>query len=135
MRVVNRTAVTIVGAKPYIDWMRDTDADFNKGAITVPRVRAYGSAFLLPEFELEEDLQEWVEDNVTWLFEFQLAAWTENESTWPAPRDLHTFREWFRVDVHSVVVDVADDDIEGEELYKAMEDRHASAPCVFQVQG
>src|SRR6185295_1085094 len=116
MRVINRTAVTIVGAKPYIDWMRDTDADFNKGAITVPRVKAYGSAFLLPEFELEEDLQEWVEDNVSWLFEFQLAAWTENESTWPATRDIRAFREWFRVDVHSVVVDVSDDDIEGEEL-------------------
>ena len=74
MRVVNRTAVTIIGAKPYLDWMRDTDADFNKGAITVPRAKAYGSAFLLPEFELEEDLREWVEDNVTWLFEFQLGG-------------------------------------------------------------
>jgi len=30
--------------------------------------------------------------------------------------DLKTFREWFRIDVHSVVVDVADDDIEGVEL-------------------
>ena len=116
MRVVNRTAVTIIGAKPYLDWMRDTDADFNKGAITVPRVKAYGSAFLLPEFELEEDLREWVEDNVTWLFEFQLAAWTEVESTWPATRDLRTFKEWFTVDIHSVVVDIGDDDIEGEEL-------------------
>ena len=116
MRVVNRTAVTIIGAKPYLDWMRDTDADFNKGAITVPRAKAYGSAFLLPEFELEEDLREWVEDNVTWLFEFQLAAWTENESTWPAARDIRAFRAWFRVDVHSVVVDVGEDDIEGEEL-------------------
>src|SRR3989442_1144984 len=83
MRVVNRTAVTITGAKPYIDWMRRTDADFNKGAITVPRVKAYGSAFLLPEFGLEEDLQEWVEENALWLFEFQLAAWTEIEATWP----------------------------------------------------
>ena len=33
--------------------------------------------FLLPEFELEDDLREWVEDNVTWLFEFQLAAWRD----------------------------------------------------------
>ena len=98
MRVVNRTAVTITGAQPFIDWMRDTDADFNRGAITVPRAKAYGSAFLLPEFDLEEDLQEWVKDNVAWMFDFK------------------TFREWFRVDIHSVVVDVADDDIEGEEL-------------------
>jgi hypothetical protein len=61
-------------------------------------------------------VQEWVEDNASWLFEFQLASWTEDEATWPATRDLKTFRDWFRVDIHNVVVDVADDDIEGEEL-------------------
>ena len=49
-------------------------------------------------------------------FELQLAAWTEDESAWPATRDLKTFREWFRIDVHSVVVDVPDDEIEGEEI-------------------
>jgi hypothetical protein len=116
MRVVNRTAVTITGAQPYLDWMRQTDADFNKGAITVSRAKAYGSAFLLPEFDLEEDLQEWVEENASWLFEFQLSAWTDDEASWPATRDLATFRAWFRIDIHSVVVDVGDDDIEGEEL-------------------
>jgi len=116
MRVINRTAVTITGAKPYIDWTRQTDADANKGAITVARARTYGSAFLLPEFELEEDVQEWVEDNAAWIFEFQLVAWTDDETTWPQKRDLVSFREWFNIEIHSVVVDVADDDIEGEEL-------------------
>ncbi len=116
MRVINRTAVTIVGAKPYVNWTLQKEADVNKGTLTVARARTYGSAFLLPEFELEEDLQEWVEENAMWLFEFQLAAWSDDESSWPATRDLKTFREWFRIDVHSVVVDVADDDIEGVEL-------------------
>lgn len=116
MRVINRTAVTLVGAKPYQDWTRQKDADFNKGTVTVARAKTFGSAFLLPELELEEDVQEWVEDNARWLFEFQLAAWTEDESTWPANRDWQTFREWFRIDIHNVVVDVADDEIEGEEL-------------------
>jgi hypothetical protein len=116
MRVINRTAVTLVGDRPYLEWTKSRDADFNKGTLTVARTKAYGSAFLLPEFELEEDLQEWVEENATWLFELQLAAWTEDESAWPATRDLKTFREWFRIDVHSVVVDVPDDDIEGEEI-------------------
>jgi len=118
MRVVNRTAVTITGAQPYIDWMKQTDANFAKGgvAVVVPRTKAYGSAFLLPEFDIEVDLQEWVEENAAWLFDFQLSAWTEDESAWPATRDLKTFKEWFRVDIHSVVVDVGDDDIEGEEL-------------------
>ena len=107
MRVINRTAVTITGAQPYIDWMRDTDADFNRGAITVPRAKAYGSAFLLPEFDLEEDLQEWVEDNVAWLFEFQLVGVDRRRGdAGRETRDLKTFREWFRIDIHSVVVDV-----------------------------
>src|SRR5580704_9461151 len=116
MQLLNRTAITIVGAEPYLQWTRQQDADLNRGTLTVGHVKTYGSAFLLPEFELEEDLQEWVEDNATWLFEFQLSAWTEDEATWPATRDLKTFRDWFRIDIHSVVVDVADDEIEGEEL-------------------
>ena len=116
MRVINRTAVTLVGAKPYLDWTRATEAAFDTGALRVVRARTFGSAFLLPEFELEEDVQEWVEENAGWLFDFQLAAWTENESEWPVTRDLKTFREWFRIDIHNVVVDIADDEIEGEDL-------------------
>jgi len=116
MRLINRTAITLVGAKPYLDWTREKDAAFNTGALTVARARTYGSAFLLPELELEEDVIEWVEENASWLFEFQLAAWTDDESSWPSPRDLKTFKEWFRIDIHNVVVDVADDEIEGEEL-------------------
>ena len=48
MRVVNRTAVTVVGAKPFIDWTLKTDADSNRGAVTVARAKTFGSAFLLP---------------------------------------------------------------------------------------
>jgi hypothetical protein len=113
--VVNRIAISLTGAEPYLQWTKTCDADADQGMLTVARGKPYGSAFLLPEFELEEDVQEWIEENAVWLFEFQLSAWTDDESSWPA-RDLRTFREWFRVDIHSVVVDMADDDIEGEEL-------------------
>jgi hypothetical protein len=116
MRVINRTAVTVVGAGPYLDWTREREADVNRGTLTVARAKTFGSAYLLPELELEEDVQEWIEENAESLFEFQLAAWTDDESSWPPTRDLKTFREWFRVDIHNVVVDVADTDIEGEEL-------------------
>jgi hypothetical protein len=116
MRVVNRTAISVTGAKPYLDWTSQHDADVDKGVLTVARAKPYGSAILLPEFELEEDVHEWLEENAVWLFEFQLASWTDDESSWPVTRDVKTFREWFRVDVLSVVVDVGDDEIEGEEL-------------------
>ena len=37
MRVINRTAITIVGAQPYIKWTLQKEADFNKGTLTVAR--------------------------------------------------------------------------------------------------
>ena len=52
MRVVNRTAVTLVGAQPFIDWTLQTDSDADSGALTVARAKTFGSAFLLPELEL-----------------------------------------------------------------------------------
>jgi hypothetical protein len=129
MRVINRTAITVVGAQPYVDWTRSRDMVFapakegrtpaagNGGmSVSIPRAKPYGSAYLLPEGVEEEDLLEWIEDNYATLFESQLSAWTEDESAWPERRDLKTFREWFRVDLHSVVVDVSDDEIEGEEI-------------------
>lgn len=116
MRVVNRTAITVVGAQPYVDWTLSRDADFARGQIIVARTRPYGTAYLLPEFDEEADLLEWVEENFDWIFEFQLSSWTEDESAWPADRSLKTFREWFRVEIHSVVVDASDEDIDGVEL-------------------
>lgn len=119
MRVINRTAVTIVGADPYLEWTRTRDAAFASSQelrLLVPRARPYGSAYLLPDTVEEEDLFEWVEDNYATLFESQLSAWTEDESAWPKTRDLKMFRQWFRIDIHSVVVDVGEDEIEGEDV-------------------
>jgi hypothetical protein len=126
MRVINRTAITVVGAQPYVDWTRARDVAFapkegrataaGNGGVSIPRTKPYGSVYLLPEGVEEEDLLEWIEDNYATLFESQLSAWTEDESAWPERRDLQTFREWFRVDLHSVVVDVSGDEIEGEEI-------------------
>src|SRR5258708_23910981 len=93
MRVLNRTAVSVVGADPYIAWTRRTDADADKGALTVRRAKPYGAAFLLPEFELEEDVRDWVEENAAFIFEVQLAAWTDDETSWPATLGLPTFRD------------------------------------------
>jgi hypothetical protein len=116
MRVINRIAISVTGADPYVNWTLQTDSAADRGTLTVARAKPFGTACLLPELELEEDVQEWIEENATWLFEFQLANWTDDETAWPPTRDLKTFRQWFRIDIHSVVVDMADDEIEGEEL-------------------
>jgi hypothetical protein len=116
MRILNRTAVTVIGAQPFLEWTLSRDADFNKGTLTVVRTKPYGTAYLLPELDDESDVEEWIEDNYSWLFEFQLSTWTQDESAWPPLRDLKTFREWFRTDIHSTVVDVVDEDADEDDL-------------------
>ena len=119
MRLINRTAVSVVGAEPYVEWTRSRDAAFAPAkelSVSVPRAKPFGSVYLLPEGVEEEDLLEWIEDNYAVLFESQLSAWTEDESAWPQERDLEMFKEWFHVNIHTVVIDAADDDVEGEEL-------------------
>ena len=80
MRVVNRTAISLVGEAPFVEWTLANDSDANKGALTVARAKPYGTVILLPEFELEEDIQEWVEENASWLFDLQLGATPEDWS-------------------------------------------------------
>ncbi len=128
MRVVNRTAITLTGLEPYTDWMHGRDREFptpersqhggghDEPVLMVAPAKAYGAAILLPEFDNEEDVIEWVEENYEWLFQFQLSAWTEDEDAWPQERDLAMFKAWFEVNIHTIVVDAADDDIEGDDV-------------------
>ena len=55
MRVLNRIAVGITAKQPYIDWTRKHDADATRGQLTVrvATTKPYGTAILLPEFEVE----------------------------------------------------------------------------------
>jgi len=114
MRLLNRTAITIRPRQPYLDWANA----FSDGGPTlqVARARTYGTAFLLPEAEFESEVEEWIEENAGWLFEFQLSAWSEDESQWPGDRTAKKFAEWFDVEIHDAVVDLAEEDLEVEDL-------------------
>jgi hypothetical protein len=99
MRLINRTAVTLIGAKPYLEWTLQKEAAFQADTLRVVRPRTFGSAFLLPEFELEEDVLEWVE---------RTPAGCSSSSLPRGPRTIgvagHARSEdvpqWFRIDIH-----------------------------------
>src|ERR1044071_5039274 len=61
MRLINRTAVSVVGAEPYVEWTRSRDAAFAPAkelSVSVPRAKPFGSVYLLPDGVEEEDLLE-----------------------------------------------------------------------------
>jgi len=50
------------------------------------------------------------------IFEYELAAWMADESTWPAKRDYKAFVEWFDAECHINVCDISDEDFHCESL-------------------
>jgi hypothetical protein len=50
------------------------------------------------------------------IFEEQLDGWYRVPPLWPTRRDLNAFDHWFEWSFHSVVVDLCDGPLLGEEL-------------------
>ena len=52
-----------------------------------------------------------MEQNYDLLFEQELVEWFQDEGQWPATRDFSIFLEWFAVEFHSMVLDVAEGEL------------------------
>jgi hypothetical protein len=106
---VNRSVAVIKPRQPFFDWLRNTpDWDLD---LTLDNLRVDCTALLIPEFDEPEDAVNYVDERFEQIFEMELASWYEDKKLWPPKRDLKTFWEWFDVELHSVVVDVPDEDI------------------------
>jgi hypothetical protein len=102
MSDIYRSAITVIRKQPYIDWAndegREDDVSFPSGdRRTVYLVPESGSGVAAAEL-----LDEFWQD----IFEDELAAWSENEAVWPAPRTRELFDAWFDLELTEAVVDL-----------------------------
>ena len=84
--------------------------------LTIAEVNQHSNVYLVSEEFNEEDSKNKVYKNWEFYFENELFDWYTNEDLWPNNRSLKMFKEWFDVNVHSMLFDLADDDIEKEEM-------------------
>ncbi len=64
------------------------------------------TVFLIPELEEPDATRAYVDEHFDTFFTHVLEVHCPNFSLWPRPRTATKFREWFRVRVHSLVLDV-----------------------------
>jgi len=64
-----------------------------------PMSRGEQTAYLVPDFEDDEEEQAMLDKVYIQVFENELYGWHTDESVWPATRDLETFREWFSIEL------------------------------------
>jgi len=77
MRAVNRSAVVVVPKQPFLDWLHRVDS--SSGKLTLTDLANDPSIYLLPECDLESELELHFEKACPKIFEDQLNGWYRAE--------------------------------------------------------
>ncbi len=104
---INRKLVVLLPKEPFLQWVME--ADPKPMDWTLEQLREDPDAFLIPDdaAECSEDARRWVERRWRMFFDHILGDWYTDEVLWPTGRSLKMFREWFDVQYHSMVWDLA----------------------------
>ena len=104
MSFLHRAAVTITRKQPYVDWANRTAEGTDEPVVYPEEDRR--TVYLVPNFDGEptagEVLAEFWED----IFEEELAAWMEDEDSWPEVRTRAVFDAWFDAELTDAVIDL-----------------------------
>ena len=108
MYEINRSLAIIKPKQQFLDWLMTCIDPVPE--ITLEELRRDATALLIPECDDEESALQFVYSNFSELFERELEDWVVDEGLWPAGRTLKLFKEWFDIEVHSMVTDMVEDD-------------------------
>ncbi len=114
MIAINRTAIVVKPAQPFLDWLHR--ADPTSKDLSLDDLQREATVYLLPEMDNEAEALECLEEFCGQMFEEQLDGWYRVPSAWPGRRDLEAFDHWFAWGFHSMVVDPGDEELLQEEI-------------------
>ena len=108
--MINRSAVIIRPAQPYVDWAAKLD---DSGLLPDPNGEP--TIYLLREYH--DDVEGWahLSECFDTIFDAELHGWHTLESEWPAKRTFAMFREWFQVSLGSCIEDLCQGPIVDDE--------------------
>ncbi len=117
---INRTVVLLMPREPFLEWLND--ADPTEVPLTPEDLRDDNNVFLIPQFNDGPDSMKWIEKHWSVLFEHMLLEWMVDEAMWPENRTLEMFRDWFEVEIHTMVWDLSDEPLLVEDWQEKDED-------------
>ena len=94
--------------KPFLVWANGVVDDH--GDFTMKEMEDDCAVFLMEDYEEDREKEGILKKHHKEIFEAELGGWCTDESMWPTIRDYKTFKQWFRVEFHSMVFDLQKDD-------------------------
>ncbi|WP_432377560.1 hypothetical protein [Duganella sp. P38] len=103
---INRHLIILMPKQPVLDWIMRVDP--NPPSLTLEQLRQEQNAFLVHDaLDGQQDAEKWVKRSWQVFFEGYLNEWYTVESWWPQKRTYKMFKDWFEVQYHSMVWDLA----------------------------
>jgi len=118
---INRHLIILMPKQAVLDWIMRVDP--NPPNITLAQLRLEQNAFLVTDaLDGQEDAEKWVQRRWQMFFEGFLDEWYTVESWWPQKRTYKMFKDWFEVQYHSMVWDMAASEPIGYEDWDSPDD-------------
>jgi hypothetical protein len=102
MTEIDRIALIIRPTQKFIDWLVSITAE---ESLLNDHIGQDPTVVLIPIFESDEELTDYINENCRKWMEFEFASWCMHEKDWPEGRDGETFQEYFDLEILSLVVD------------------------------
>jgi len=112
MHTINRSVAIIKPKQPFVDWIYSQSSP--EDMISLEDVREDCMAVLMPQYDYDQEAIGYIEKLCTWIFETHLKEEFRKKKNWPIKRDYETFKKWFDVELHSIIFDSYEFDIEKE---------------------
>lgn len=78
---------------------------------TIEQLRADCSVFLVPQFDEPEAVVSYFDERYRQIFEAELAGWDIDKDKWPQDMGLKAFWEFFDIEIHDMVLDMEEADL------------------------
>ena len=114
VKIVNRCAITVEPRQAFMEWAQQLQPDQN----LPPRAFEHG-LYLLPEYESREEAIGLLEQGYEEIFCSELETWSTDPETWPSPRSLALFQEWFAFRFFDLVGDQSQEPLAHYEVNEA----------------
>lgn len=114
---VDRSAVILLPTEAFLQWLNDKEKNHeNAVVLTLAQIRSNCTVLLVPEYDTPEEAIAYIDRHFLDLFQAELASWYADEEQWPADMSLQAFWTFFEVQVHDMVIDLLEDEINNSQL-------------------
>jgi len=105
MFVVDRIVAILRPTTKMLHWIKDLPNA--PDSMTIKNFQTDCTTLLLPPFESPKQADAYLKQIYEGVFENELISWGIPPELWPADRNFALFKQWFDIDYHSVLFDVA----------------------------